>query len=122
MFDYCQEAKKAVEELDKYDLSDILKQCYEIGWRDPWDIGERGIIGKYPELEGSVHALDLDELMEYLMKKISGKVQRTHFLRYVPSVKKQQRIETYGCVAEWKRQQGYAVQESAAHSNLLGLK
>lgn len=69
MFDYCQEAKKAVEELDKYDLSDILKQCYEIGWRDPWDIGERGIIGKYPELEGSVHALDLDELMEYLMKK-----------------------------------------------------
>lgn len=28
----------------------------------------------------------------------------------------------YGCVAEWKRQQGYAVQESAAHSNLLGLK
>lgn len=69
MFDYCQEAKKAVAELDKYDLSDILKQCYEIGWRDPWDIGERGIIGKYPELEGSVHALDLDELMEYLMKK-----------------------------------------------------
>ncbi len=69
MFDYCQEAKKAAAELDKYDLSDILKQCYEIGWRDPWDIGERGIIGKYPELEGSVHALDLDELMEYLMKK-----------------------------------------------------
>lgn len=69
MFDYCQEAKKAVEELEKYDLSDILKQCYEIGWRDPWDIGERGIIGKYPELEGSVHALDLDELMEYLMEK-----------------------------------------------------
>lgn len=69
MFDYCQEAKKAVEELDKYDLSDILKQCYEIGWRDPWDIGERGIIGKYPELEGSVHALDLYELMEYLMEK-----------------------------------------------------
>ncbi len=69
MFDYCQEAKKAVEELDKYDLSDILKQCYEIGWCDPWDIGEHGIIGKYPELEGSVHALDLDELMEYLMKK-----------------------------------------------------
>ena len=69
MFDYCQEAKKAVDELDKYDLSDILKQCYEIGWRDPWDIGERGIIGKYPELEGSVHALDLDELMEYLMEK-----------------------------------------------------
>ena len=69
MFDYCQEAKKAVEELDKYDLSDILKQCYEIGWRDPWDIGERGIIGQYPELEGSVHALDLDELMEYLMEK-----------------------------------------------------
>ena len=27
-----------------------------------------------------------------------------------------------GCVAEWKRQQGYAVQESAAHSNILGLK
>jgi hypothetical protein len=69
VFDYCQEAKKAAAELDKYDLSDILKQCYEIGWRDPWDIGERGIIGKYPELEGSVHALDLDELMEYLMKK-----------------------------------------------------
>lgn len=69
MFDYCQEAKKAVEELEKYDLSDILKQCYEIGWRDLWDIGERGIIGKYPELEGSVHALDLDELMEYLMEK-----------------------------------------------------
>lgn len=69
MFDYCQEAKKAAAELDKYDLSDILKQCYEIGWRDPWDIGERGIIGKYPELEGSVHALDLDELMEYLMEK-----------------------------------------------------
>ena len=69
MFDYCQEATKAVEELDKYDLSDILKQCYEIGWRDPWDIGERGIIGKYPGLEGSVHALDLDELMEYLMEK-----------------------------------------------------
>ncbi len=69
MFDYCQEAKKAVAELDKYDLSDILKQCYEIGWCDPWDIGEHGIIGKYPELEGSVHALDLDELMEYLMEK-----------------------------------------------------
>ena len=28
----------------------------------------------------------------------------------------------YGCVAEWKRQQGYAVQESATHSNLLGFK
>lgn len=55
--------------MDKYDLSDILKQCYEIGWCDPWDIGEHGIIGKYPELEGSVHALDLDELMEYLMEK-----------------------------------------------------
>ena len=25
-------------------------------------------------------------------------------------------------MAEWKRQQGYAVQESAAHSNLLGFK
>lgn len=69
MFDYCQEAKKAVEELDKYDLSDILKQCYEIGWRDTWNIREHGIIGKYPELEGSVHALALDELMEYLMEK-----------------------------------------------------
>lgn len=69
MFDYCLEAKQAAAELDKYDLSDILKQCYEIGWRDPWDIGERGIIGKYPELESSVHALDLAELMVYLMKK-----------------------------------------------------
>ena len=86
MFDYCQEAKKAVEELDKYDLSDILKQCYEIGWRDPWDIGERGIIGKYPELEGSVHALDLDELMEYLMKKYPVRFsERISYVMYLVS-------------------------------------
>lgn len=30
--------------------------------------------------------------------------------------------QLYGCVAEWKMQQGYAVQESATHSNLLRLK
>lgn len=89
MFDYCQEAKKTVEELDKYDLSDILKQCYEIGWRDPWDIGQHGIIGKYPELEGSVHALDLDELMEYLMKKYPVRFsERISYAMYLVSKSK----------------------------------
>lgn len=69
MFDYNPSKKKAAEELDKYDFSKLLKQCYKIGWRDPFSIGLKGIAGRYPELEDSVKQLSPNDLVHYLGTK-----------------------------------------------------
>ena len=50
MFDYDPASKRAADKLDEYDLSELLLQCYDVGWVDPWDIRERAILVKYPEL------------------------------------------------------------------------
>lgn len=69
MFDYNPSKKKAVEALDKYDFTRLLKQCYKIGWRDPFSIGLKGIVGRHPELEDSVKQLSPDDLINYLGTK-----------------------------------------------------
>ncbi len=69
MFEYDQETSHAAETLDKYDLSDVLSECNDLGWRDPWDIRERALLTKYPELTNTLDDLSLDEFMEYLCER-----------------------------------------------------
>ena len=69
MFEYDDDARRASETLDKYDFTDILSECYDIGMRDPWDILYKGILVRYPELEDTTDNLSTDEFMEYLCKK-----------------------------------------------------
>ena len=69
MFDYDLASKKAAEKLDEYDLWPLLVQCYDVGWVDPWDIRERAISVKHPELADVLDDLSTDEFMEYLAKR-----------------------------------------------------
>jgi hypothetical protein len=69
MFDYDLASEKAAETLDAYDLSELLLQCYDVGWVDPWDIRERAILVKHPELADVLDELSTDEFMEYLTKR-----------------------------------------------------
>ena len=65
MFDYDLDSKRAVEKLDEYDFTDILSECYDMGMRDPYDIGDC-ISEDYPELEDTIADLTGCEWMEYL--------------------------------------------------------
>lgn len=38
MFEYDKDSQHAAEQLDNYDLTDILDWCFDANWRDPWDI------------------------------------------------------------------------------------
>lgn len=69
MFEYDIESRIAAEELDKYDLKEILSDCYDKGITEPWDIENIGILNKHPELEDTLDNLSLDEFMEYLSRK-----------------------------------------------------
>ena len=69
MFDYDPASKRAADKLDEYDLSELLLQCYDVGWVDPWDIRERAILVKHPELADVLDELSTDEFMEYLTKR-----------------------------------------------------
>lgn len=69
MFDYDPASKRAADKLDEYDLSELLLQCYDVGWVDPWDIRERAILVEYPELADILDELSTDEFMEYLTKR-----------------------------------------------------
>ena len=69
MFEYDDASSRAADTLDKYDLTDILSGCYDIGWRDPWDILHKGILARHPELEDAADNLSMDEFMEYLCNK-----------------------------------------------------
>ena len=69
MFDYDLASEKAAETLDEYDLSGLLLQCYDVGWVDPWDIRERAILVKHPELADALDELSTDEFVEYLTKR-----------------------------------------------------
>lgn len=68
MFDYDENAKAAVDKLDKYDLKERLIACYDLRLLDPFMIRER-IALKYPELEDVISDLTEDEFMEYLCKR-----------------------------------------------------
>lgn len=65
MFDYGPESKKAVELLDKYDLSPVLKQCRG---NYAYEVGE--LIGRYgEEAQRAVENLTDYELATYLHRK-----------------------------------------------------
>jgi len=71
MFEYDKFSKAAAEELDKYDFTEILSDCYDSGLRDSWDIRCR-IADKHSELDvddGALDNLSNDEFMEYLSKR-----------------------------------------------------
>lgn len=69
MFEYDDAARLAAEALDRYDLTEILSECYDKGIREPWDILNKGILSRYPELEDTIDNLSTDEFMEYLCEK-----------------------------------------------------
>lgn len=69
MFDYDQASCKAASALDNYDLTEVLLECRNSGYRDPWDIQEKGIIVNFPELETVLDDLSLDEFMDYLRNR-----------------------------------------------------
>ena len=71
MFEYDKFSKAAAEELDKYDFTEILSECYDNDLRSPWDIRYR-IADKHSELDvddGALDNLSNDEFMEYLSKR-----------------------------------------------------
>ena len=71
MFEYDKFSKAAAEELDKYDFTEILSECYDNDLRSPWDIMER-IVDEYAELgfiDGALDNLSNDEFMEYLTER-----------------------------------------------------
>lgn len=87
MFDYDKAASKAASVLDKYDLTEVLSECYDSGYRDPWDIQEKGIVAKFPELEDVLDDLSQDEFMEYLCDRYSVRFEEvvSYRMSYVPN-------------------------------------
>lgn len=86
MFEYDRDARCATEVLDEYNLSDILSKCNDLGWRDPWDIKERVLLTKYPELTDTLDDLSLDEFIEYLCARYPVRFEEVVSYRiwYVP--------------------------------------
>lgn len=71
MFEYDIHAQRAAEELDKYNFTDLLRYCYENGYRNPWDIADV-MIAEHNELgveDGAIDWLSIDELIEYLSER-----------------------------------------------------
>lgn len=68
---YTKEIKAAKEQLDKYDFTELLSDCYDSDLREIWNIIDK-IIEVYPELnalDGAFDYLDDYELMDYLSEK-----------------------------------------------------
>ena len=71
MFDYDQEAKNAVDVLDKYDFSPLLKSCYGV---DIYDISDW--LEEYgEEVSKAIVELTTDELVEYLHLRYGVRVE-----------------------------------------------
>ncbi len=68
MFDYDKEAKHAVEILDKYNLTEVLKKCH--GYQ-LYDVAEK-LKSYNKEIEEIISDLSADELGIYLNKKYGG--------------------------------------------------
>ena len=81
MFEYDKASQKAAEQLDNYDLTNILDWCYDANWRDPWDIKEKIRI-EYPELDDILDDLSSDEFMEYLTSKYNIKFEEVISYRF----------------------------------------
>ena len=76
----------AFEELDGYDFTNILSDCYDNGHDDSWTIQE-AIESAYPELIKEGHALDImsnDDLQIYLASRYPVKFEQhiTYHMRY----------------------------------------
>lgn len=85
MFEYDKDSQKAAEELDKYDLTQVLSDCYDNGTVEAWDIQHEGILVKYPELEDAMDNLTLDEFIEYIQKRYNVVFDEviTYRMRYI---------------------------------------
>lgn len=71
MFDYDQEAKNAVDVLDKYDFSPLLKSCRGVDLQDVRDwLEEYG-----EEISKAIAELTIDELVEYLHLRYGVRVE-----------------------------------------------
>lgn len=68
MFEYDAESCKAVELLDRLDLTEILTRCIDNRIIDLWDIRDE-LMKDSVEIEKAVEDLTFDELMEYLSKR-----------------------------------------------------
>ena len=71
MFDYDEESRLAAEKLDKYDFTDILKQCYGVNIFDVKymlrDLEE--------EIFDEISDLTTDEFAEYLHQRYGMKIE-----------------------------------------------
>lgn len=73
MFDYDQGAKNAVDTLDKYDFSSLLKPCHGV---DIYDVGDW--LKEYSdEVSEALKELSLYELTEYLHRRYGVMVEET---------------------------------------------
>ena len=61
LFTYCPKANNAVKELDKYDLTELLKECN----KNSLQAMQTHISDKYPQLEKCLDILDDAEFMMY---------------------------------------------------------
>lgn len=68
MFEYDAASKAAAQELDNYDLTELLSRCYDANIRDPFDIRQAAITA-HKELDDILDDLSTDEFMEYLESK-----------------------------------------------------
>lgn len=68
MFNYDKELQNAVEELDKYDLTDTLTVCWDMGITDPYSIMEY-IQHEFTTLEDVIDQFGVDEFEIYLAEE-----------------------------------------------------
>ncbi len=70
MFNYNKDLSTAVEELDRYDLTDTLIACWNNKIRNPYSIMEY-IQQEFPTLEDTIDEFDVDEWIIYLAERYS---------------------------------------------------
>ena len=89
MFNYDQDAYKAAEKLNEYDLSDVLNFCAESGEKtEIFDVIDR-IELIYPNLWRELHTLSSYEFMEYLHIMYDASfIEETHYHLRPKSFKK----------------------------------
>ena len=68
MFEYDPDVQKAAEQLDTYDFTDILIECYDTGERGIYEMIDK-MSDRYPGAEECLAELSSDEFMEYLCSK-----------------------------------------------------
>ena len=83
---YTKEIKAAKEQLDKYDFTELLSDCYDSDLREIWDIIDK-IIEAYPELDaldGAFDYLDDYDFMDYLSERYNVRFEEvvTHRMWY----------------------------------------